>query len=81
VGAGFRDVRIRADVKMTRFASAEHMVRSVASGAPSMLGALAEQGNTALDSIIGEVGEATRVYVDDEGLAFPQATHLTTALR
>ena len=81
VGAGFRAVRIRAEVKMTRFASAEHMVRSVASGAPSMLGALAEQGNAALDAIIAEVGEATRVYVDDEGLAFPQATHLVTALR
>jgi ubiquinone/menaquinone biosynthesis C-methylase UbiE len=81
VGAGFREVRLRADVKMTRFASAEHMVRSVASGAPSMLGALAEQGDAALDSIVVEVGEATRMYVDDEGLAFPQATHFITALR
>jgi len=81
VGGGFREVRLRADVKMTRFASAEHMVRSVASGAPSMLGALAEQGDTALDAIIAEVSEATRVYVDDEGLAFPQATHFVSALR
>jgi len=81
VGAGFREVRLRADVKMTRFASAEHMVRSVASGAPSMLGALAEQGDAALDSIVAEVSEATRVYVDDEGLAFPQATHFVSALR
>ena len=46
-----------------------------------MLGVLAEQGDTALDAIIAEVGEATRVYLDDEGLAFPQTTHLVTALR
>jgi len=43
-GAGFREIRVRADVKLTRFQSAEHFVRSAVGGAPTMLGALAEQG-------------------------------------
>ena len=42
--AGFREVRVRAEVKLSRFPSAEHFMRIVIAGAPTMIGALAEQG-------------------------------------
>ena len=78
-GAGFREVRIRIDDKMIRFDSAEHMVRAVVGGAPTMLGALAEQGKGVLDAIVAEVAEATRAFVDDEGWAIPGISHVVTA--
>lgn len=78
-GAGFREVRLRVDAKMIRFQSAEHMVRAVVGGAPTMLGALAEQGAGVLDAIAAEVDEATRTYVDDEGWAIPAISHIVTA--
>jgi SAM-dependent methyltransferase len=77
--AGFRDVTLRADVKLSRWRSAEHMVRSVVGGAPTMLGALAEQGPGVLDAIVAEVAEATRGYLDDEGWATPHASNILTA--
>jgi ubiquinone/menaquinone biosynthesis C-methylase UbiE len=79
--AGFSDVRVLADVKMTRFASAEHFVRSVVAGAPSMLGSLAEQDPSVLESIVKEVHEELLGFVDDGGLGFPQANHIVTARR
>jgi SAM-dependent methyltransferase len=78
-GAGFRDIRVRADVKMSRFKSAEHFVRSVVGGGPTMLGALAAQGPSVLDVIVAEVVEATRTYVDTEGWATAQVTNIITA--
>ncbi len=80
MSAGFREVRVRADVKLSRFQSAEHMVRSVVGGAPTMLGALAEQGAGVLNTIVAEVADATRSYMDDEGWATPQATNIITAV-
>jgi SAM-dependent methyltransferase len=77
--AGFRAVRLRVDAKMIRFQSAEHMVRAMVGGAPSMLGAFAEQGEGVLDAIVAEVVEATRTYVDDEGWAMPAVSHIVTA--
>lgn len=78
--AGFREVRVHAEVKISRFPSAEHMVRSIAGGAPSMLGALVEQGPDALTAIATEVAEATRAYFDDAGWATPVASNIITAL-
>jgi ubiquinone/menaquinone biosynthesis C-methylase UbiE len=78
--AGFREVRVRADVKFSRWQSAEHMVRSVVSSGPTMLGALAAQGPDVLDAIVAEVTNATRDYVDDEGWAAAQATNIITAV-
>ena len=57
-GAGFREVRVRAEVKMTRFRSAEHMVRSLVGGAPTMLAALAEQGVGGLVLGVAEAASA-----------------------
>jgi len=79
-GAGFREIKLRAEVKMARFQSAEHMVRALTGGAPTMLGALAEQGEGVLDAIVAEVAEATRLYVDDEGWATPAVSHIATAI-
>jgi len=79
VGAAFRDVKRRVEAKMVRFPSAEHMVRVVVGGAPSMLGALAAQGDGALEAIAAEVGAATRAYVDDDGWAIPLFSHIVTA--
>jgi hypothetical protein len=69
--AGFRDVWLRADVKLSRFPSAEHFVRSVVASGPKMVEALAAQGPHVLDAIVAEVTDATRDYVDDQGWAAP----------
>jgi SAM-dependent methyltransferase len=78
--AGFREVRVRAEVKMTRFPSAEYFVRSTSGGAPTMIGALAEQGPGMLDAFVAEVADATRTYLDDESWATPQASNIITAV-
>jgi SAM-dependent methyltransferase len=78
-GAGFREIRIRAEVKLSRFQSAEHFVRSIVGGAPTMLGALAEQGSGVLDAIVAQVADATRTYVDDDSWTTPQVTSIITA--
>ncbi len=78
--AGFADVRVRAEVKMSRFPSAEHFVRVAVAGAPKMVGALSEQGPDALEEIAREVADATRDYCDDEGWATPHATNMITAV-
>ena len=80
VGAGFREVKLRAEAKMVRFRSAEHLVRAVVGGAPSMMGALTGQGEGVLDAIIAEMTEATKHYVDDEGWATPAVSHIVTAI-
>ena len=80
VGAGFREVKLRAEVKMLRFRSAEHLVRAVVGGAPSMMGALTGQGEGVLDAIIVEMTEATKHYVDDEGWATPAVSRIVTAI-
>jgi hypothetical protein len=78
--AGFRDVRLRADVKLSRFPSAEHFVRSVVASGPTMVEALAAQGPDVLDALVAEVTDTTRDYVDDEGWAAPQASNIITAV-
>jgi SAM-dependent methyltransferase len=80
VGAGFREVKLRADTKMIRFRSAEHLVRAVVGGAPTMMGALTGQGEGVLDAIIAEVTEATKHYVDDEGWATSAVSNIVTAI-
>ena len=79
-GAGFREVKLRAEVKMIRFRSAEHLVRAVVGGAPTMMGALTDQGAGVLDAIIAEMTESTKHYVDDEGWATPAVSHVVTAI-
>ena len=78
--AGFREVRVRGNVKLSRFPSAEHFVRSVVAAGPTMVEALAAQGPAVLDAIVAEVTDATRGYVDDEGWAAPQVSNIITAV-
>ena len=79
--AGFREVRVRAEVKMSRFQSPQHMVRSIAGGAPNMLGALIEQGGPEeIEALATEIANATQTYFDDEGWATPQASNIITAV-
>ena len=58
--AGFKDIHIQAVVKLSRWHTAEHFVRSMVAGAPTMLGDLAGQGPAVLDSMVAEIAEALR---------------------
>ena len=78
--AGFKDLRIQAIVKLSRWHSAEHFVRSMVAGAPTMLGELAGQGPAALDDLVAEIAQATSDFVDDRGWVSPQTSHLITAI-
>jgi SAM-dependent methyltransferase len=74
--AGFREVRVRADVKLSRYPSAEHFVRCIVASGPTMVEALAAQGPDVLDALVAEVTNATLDYIDDEGWAAPQASNI-----
>jgi SAM-dependent methyltransferase len=78
-GAGFRDLVIRAEVKMTRFPSPEAFFRAVTGGAPQMLGLLAGLSETQRRELVTEITETLAPYLDDTGLAFPQPAHLASA--
>ena len=79
--AGFRNVKVCAAVKMSRFQSPEHMVRSIAGGAPNMLGALTEQGGPdELEILARQIAAATKNWFDDEGWATPMASNIITAV-
>jgi ubiquinone/menaquinone biosynthesis C-methylase UbiE len=79
-GAGFRDVRIRAEVRTARYVSADRFVRMRIEGAPTMAGALRDAGPDAVADIVTDVEARLRDYLDDAGLAFPQAAHVATAV-
>jgi SAM-dependent methyltransferase len=78
-GAGFRNIVIRAESKLSHFASPEAFVRQAAAGAPSMLGALVAVDEAARQAVVADVAEALRPYMGSDGLSFPQATHLLYA--
>lgn len=77
--AGFTQVEIRAESKLSRFASPQQFVQQAAAGAPTMLGALASVSETERQAVVDEVVAALEPYTSAEGLAFPQATHLISA--
>lgn len=78
-GGGFRDIRIRSEVRMSRFPSAEAFVRAAVANAPTILGPLAAQGEAGLAQIVAEVAADLATSLDDEGLAFPQASNIAVA--
>lgn len=78
-GAGFRDLIIRAEVKMTRFPSPEAFFRAITAGAPAMLGLLGQLSEPQRRELISEINETLALHLDDTGLAFPQPAHLATA--
>jgi SAM-dependent methyltransferase len=78
-GAGFRELVIRVEVKMTRFPSPEAFFRAVTGGAPQMLGLLAQLTEPQRRELLTEITETLAPHLDDTGLAFPQTTHLASA--
>jgi SAM-dependent methyltransferase len=81
VNAGFQNVQVRAEVKLTRFQSAEHFVRSFAAGSSSRIGAVSELTPETIEETVREVAERTQHYVDDEGWATPHASNIITAVK
>jgi ubiquinone/menaquinone biosynthesis C-methylase UbiE len=79
--AGFREVRVRVETKTTRFPSPQHFVRVVAAGGPTILELLAGQGADGLETLVQEVAGSLAAWVDDDGLAFPQISHILAARR
>lgn len=68
--AGFRTVRLSADVRMVRFASPAALVRHQVAGSP-LAPHVAAADETVRDALIREMTAALQPYVNDEGLAFP----------
>jgi ubiquinone/menaquinone biosynthesis C-methylase UbiE len=77
--AGFEDVRIRADVKMTRFPSPAEMIRQQASSSP-LAGPVGALDAVALREFEMELAGLIRHYTDD-GVAFPSEAHIIIAQR
>ena len=68
--AGFRTVRVDADVRMVRFESPETFVRNQVEGSP-LATHVAAVDDTTRERLIREVTAAMRPYVNDDGLSFP----------
>ncbi len=78
VKAGFRTVRVGADVRMVRFASPAMFVRHQVAGSP-LASHVAQADDGARDALIREVTAAMLSYVNDDGLAFPIEGHIGVA--
>jgi SAM-dependent methyltransferase len=68
--AGFRTVRVGADVRMVRFASPEVFVRYQVAGSP-LVTHVAAVDDAVRERLVSEVSAAMQAYVNDDGLAFP----------
>jgi hypothetical protein len=68
--AGFRTVRVGADVQMVRFASPAAFVRYQVAGSP-LATHVAEVDDAVRETLIREVTAAMEGYLNDDGLAFP----------
>ena len=78
VQAGFRTVRVGADVRMVRFASPAALVRHQVAGSP-LAPHVAAVNDTVRDALLQEVTAEMASYVNDEGLAFPIEGHIGVA--
>jgi SAM-dependent methyltransferase len=78
VQAGFRTVRVGADVRMVRFASHAALVRHQAAGSP-LAAHVAAVNDTVRDALLQEGTAEMASYVNDEGLAFPIEGHIGVA--
>jgi SAM-dependent methyltransferase len=77
-GADFHDIVVQLDVRVTRFPSAEAMVRIMMAGTP-LAAAMAEADPAVLQTVIAEVTEGLSAYDDDQGLALPMQAWVVTA--
>jgi ubiquinone/menaquinone biosynthesis C-methylase UbiE len=76
--AEFKTVRVRADVRMVRFASPEALVRFQVGGSP-LASHVAAADDSARAALIDDVTAALQGYLNDEGLAFPIEGHIAIA--
>ena len=78
--AGFREVRVHRRTMVVEWPSTDLFVRAITAGAPSMMGALGEQNDTALSAISAEVETEMQTFLDESGaLRFPMGNHHVTA--
>jgi ubiquinone/menaquinone biosynthesis C-methylase UbiE len=76
--AGFRDAVVSLTTRMTRFPTAEAMVRIMMAGTP--LGAvMSQQDASVLQQVIDDVTAGLAEYNDDHGLAIPMQGWVVTA--
>jgi ubiquinone/menaquinone biosynthesis C-methylase UbiE len=76
--AGFSDVHIRIEVASVRFSSVGHYVATYL-GATPLGGVLAGLPETTRAALVADVEASLSHYLDDDGLTFPQETHVATA--
>lgn len=76
--AGFRTVRVGAEVRMVRFASPAAFVRHQVAGSP-LATHVAAVDDTVRETLIREVTAGMQAYVNDDGLAFPIEGHIAVA--
>lgn len=79
VGAGFREVALRPSVMNIRLPAVEGFVLSHLAATP-VARAVAAVGAEARAALADQVSRALRAYVDGDGLAIPDETHVVTAL-
>jgi SAM-dependent methyltransferase len=77
-GAGFRDIHIRIQSRLTRYPSLDEFVLGYLSGTP-MAPAVAALDEVAREAMLRRIRAALRDYVDDDGLAAPWESHALTA--
>jgi ubiquinone/menaquinone biosynthesis C-methylase UbiE len=78
--AGFREVHIHRRTMMVEWPSTDLFVRAITAGAPTMMGALGEQNDTALSAISAEVETEMHDLLHENGaLRFPMGNHHVTA--
>ena len=76
--AGFRTVRVGADVRMVRFASPEAFVRYQVTGSP-LAAHVAAVDNAVRERLVSEITAALQAHANDDGLAFPIEGHIAVA--
>jgi ubiquinone/menaquinone biosynthesis C-methylase UbiE len=73
--AGFREVMVRSDVRMVRFASPEALVQYQVAGSP-LAGHVVQADDAAREALIRDVTAAMKDYLNDDGVAFPIEGHI-----
>ena len=76
--AGFRDVHVRHEVKMSRFPSLKDLVPGFIAASP-VAGDVAAMTDSARDRLFRDIVEALDEFCDDDGFAAPMECHVVTA--
>jgi SAM-dependent methyltransferase len=76
--AGFRDVAVEIQIEAVRFPSAKDLLLRQEAASPLAEPMSALTGG-ARHALVRDLTEAMRPYADDDGVSFPQETHVVTA--